>query len=128
MTLSRRRIMEDKTLDNFTAQTIQRCVWCIARFARHFKSLPVNLGLKTSELMYRRPHSAHVPLQRFSSLISSPQPASRSRRRCFPATSPTAPESAGGPGSARTPEYNRASPRHFSPKTGGSEQTSTNPR
>src|SRR5262245_55271585 len=44
MTPLRRRMIEDMTLRNFTPKTIQSYVWCIARFARHFKSSPEHLG------------------------------------------------------------------------------------
>jgi len=44
MTPLRRRMIEDMTLRNFTPQTIQSYVWCIARFARYFNSSPEHLG------------------------------------------------------------------------------------
>jgi integrase/recombinase XerD len=40
MTPLRRRMIEDMTLRNFTQQTIDTYVQCIARFARYFKSSP----------------------------------------------------------------------------------------
>jgi len=40
----RRRMIEDMTLRNFTPQTIQTYVGCIARFARYFHSSPERLG------------------------------------------------------------------------------------
>jgi integrase/recombinase XerD len=44
MTPLRRRMIEDMTLRNFTLQTIQSYVWCIARFARYFNLSPEHLG------------------------------------------------------------------------------------
>ena len=44
MTPLRRRMIEDMTLRNFTPQTIQTYVRCIARFARYFHSSPEHLG------------------------------------------------------------------------------------
>ena len=44
MTPLRRRMIEDMTLRNFTLQTIQSYVWCVARFARYFNRSPEHLG------------------------------------------------------------------------------------
>ena len=44
MTPLRRRMIEDMNLRNFTPQTIESYVQCIARFARYFKSSPEHLG------------------------------------------------------------------------------------
>jgi integrase/recombinase XerD len=44
MTPLRRRMIEDMTLRNFTRQTIQSYVLCIARFARYFNRSPQDLG------------------------------------------------------------------------------------
>jgi len=44
MTPLRRRMIDDMTLRNFTAQTITTYVQCVARFARHFRRSPENLG------------------------------------------------------------------------------------
>ena len=44
MTPLRRRMIDDMTLRNFTPQTIQAYVRCVARFARHFHSSPEHLG------------------------------------------------------------------------------------
>jgi integrase/recombinase XerD len=44
MTPLRRRMIEDMTLRNFTQQTIDSYVQCIARFARYFKPSPEHLS------------------------------------------------------------------------------------
>ena len=44
MTPLRRRMIDDMTLRNFTAQTITTYVQSVARFARHFRRSPENLG------------------------------------------------------------------------------------
>ncbi len=44
MTPLRRRMIDDMTLRNFTPQTIQAYVRCVARFAQHFRTSPDNLG------------------------------------------------------------------------------------
>jgi integrase/recombinase XerD len=44
MTPLRRRMIEDMTLRNFTSQTIQSYVECVAGFARHFNKSPECLG------------------------------------------------------------------------------------
>jgi site-specific recombinase XerD len=44
MTPLRRRMIDDMTLRNFTPQTMQSYVWCVARFALHFGRSPEHLG------------------------------------------------------------------------------------
>jgi len=44
MTPLRRRMIEDKTLRNFTPQTIQAYVRCVARIALYFRTFPEQLG------------------------------------------------------------------------------------
>jgi integrase/recombinase XerD len=44
MTPLRRRMVEDMTLRNFSAETIQSYASCVARFARFFKTPPDRLG------------------------------------------------------------------------------------
>ncbi len=44
MTPLPRRMIEDTTLRNFTPQTIESHVQCIARFARYFKSSPEHIS------------------------------------------------------------------------------------
>jgi integrase/recombinase XerD len=44
MTPLRRRMIDDMTLRNFTLQTIQSYVLCVARFARYFNKSPEHLG------------------------------------------------------------------------------------
>ena len=44
MTPLRRRMIDDMTLRNFTPNTIEAYVRCVARFARHFDRSPERLG------------------------------------------------------------------------------------
>ena len=44
MTPLRRRMIDDMTLRNFTPQTIQAYVRCVARFAQHFRTSPDHPG------------------------------------------------------------------------------------
>jgi integrase/recombinase XerD len=44
MTPLRRRMIDDMTLRNFTPDTIESYVGCVARFARHFHCSPEHLG------------------------------------------------------------------------------------
>jgi integrase/recombinase XerD len=63
MTSLRRRMIEDMTLRNFTRQTIQSYVWCVARFARFHNSSPEHLGPE-----HIRAYLVHLVQERRASL------------------------------------------------------------
>jgi integrase/recombinase XerD len=83
MTPLRRRMIEDMTLRNFTPQTIDSYVQCIARFARYFKSSPERLSPEDV-----RAYLVHLVQERRVSLSYYKQ--TRSTRRVSPCPAPIA--------------------------------------
>ncbi len=44
MTKLRQRMIEDMRIRNYSPRTIETYTWCVARFAKHFRRSPAELG------------------------------------------------------------------------------------